>query len=109
MESIVVGEFKTTGINEVNVNLVASKWNHLWWITEWKTDTDWSFRLIKYLRKDSPITTTKLTISRKQAMELVDKVGLNREQSGFRSGFSWRRESDTIMLNEWRMKKYANK
>ena len=107
MNGIIIGEFKMTGENTIDVDLVAKQWNHLWWLSEWKRDNN--FRLIKYVRKDSPMTACKLTISPEQAKELIDKLNLESENSGFASGFSWRRREDMEYLAEWRSEKYANK
>mgnify|MGYP003658791215 FL=1 len=102
---IVKGEFKDTGINEIDIDLVASKWSHLWMLTEWQRDNSW--RVVKYIRKDSGITEIKLTISWQQANELVKKLGLKPTNTGFRSGYSWRTEKDMMHLDHWRRSKYA--
>ena len=104
MKDIVLNPFRETGINEVYINEVVKNWNHLWFIAEWKRDDSW--RLIKCLRKDSPITSIKLTISNIQAKELIEKLNLISENSGFKSSFSWRREKDTEYLENWRREKF---
>ncbi len=102
---IVKGEFKHTGINEIDIDLVVGKWNHLWMLTEWQVDNSW--RIVKFLRKDSPITCIKITISWQQANEIVKKLNLKPSNTGFGSGYSWRTEKDMIYLENWRRKKYA--
>ena len=104
---ITVGKFNDTGPNEIDIDLVMSKWNHLWLLTEWKRDNSW--RIVKYLRKDSPITTIKTTISFQQAKELIKKLDLTSENSGFASGFSWRKQKDVDDLDKWRYEKYEEK
>lgn len=89
---IVLGEFKDTGINKIDVDLVINKWNHLWILTEWQIDNSW--RIVKYLRKDSPITKIKITISYKQAQEIIEKLDLKPINSGFSSGFIWRQQKN---------------
>jgi len=106
MKTIIKGEFKLTGINKIDIDLVIRKWNHLWWLAEWKGG-DW--RLIKYLRKDSGITEIKLIISEEQAKELIEKLSLVSENGGFSSAFNWRRQSDIDSLNAWRITKYLNR
>ena len=101
---IIKGDFKNTGINEIDIDFVVKKWNHLWMLTEWQRDNSW--RIIKYIRKDSPITEIKLTISWQQANELAKKLGLISTNTGFRSGFSWRTKKDMIHLDNWRREKY---
>jgi hypothetical protein len=96
MDNIISGEFKRTGINTINIDEVIKKWNHLWWLSEWRIDN--SFRLIKNVRKDSPMTACKLTISYEQAHELIGKLKLLPTNTGFASGFSWRREEDAKEL-----------
>lgn len=105
METIVVGDFKQTGINEIDIDLVIRKWNHLWWISEWRGE-DGNWRIIKYKRKDSPNTEIKLTISEDQARLLIKKQSLVSENGGFRSASSWRRQTDIDYLNAWRTAKY---
>lgn len=101
--NIVKGEFKQTGINEVDIQFIQKKWNHLWFLSEWKRDNSW--RIIKYLRKDSPITSIKLTISIEQAKEIIQKLNLKSENVGLASGFSWRKEKDVRFLEKWRLDK----
>lgn len=102
-DNIISGEFKITGINTINIDNVVKKWSHLWWISEWRRDN--SFRLIKYLRKDSPMTVFKLTISYEQAHKLICKLRLLPTNTGFNSGFSWRRYEDSKALEEYRLNK----
>ncbi len=103
---IVKGEFKDTGINEIDIDLVVSKWNHLWVITEWQRDNSW--RVVKYIRKNSGIADIKLTISCKQANELIKRLNLKPANTLFRSGYSWRNEKDMIYIDDWRSRvKYA--
>ena len=104
---IVKGEFKDTGINEIDIDLVASKWNHLWMLTEWQSDNSW--RVVKYIRKDSGITEIKLTISWQQANDLVKRLDLKPTNTAFGGGYSWRTEKDMIYLDNWRRSKYADK
>lgn len=104
MEKLYIGEFKSTGPIEINVDFLIKKWNHLYMITEWKSDDSW--RLIKYHRIDSPITDVKITISPEKAKEIIDKLNLVALNSGLRSGYTWRRKEDFEYLENWRMKKY---
>ncbi len=89
MKIITVGEFKSTGINEVSIEMVIKQWNHLWWIAQWNEE----YRIIKYVRKDSGLTDIKLTISEEQANEIIKILNLQPEPGGFRSATSWRREA----------------
>jgi len=107
MEGIVI-DFKQTGVNKIDIDRVLNKWNHLWWLNEWR-GAEHSWRLVKYVRKDSPMTALKLTISEDQARELIEKLELKSINSAFRSGFSWRRQIDTDNLEEWRMNKINKK
>lgn len=104
-DSIIVGKFNQTGANTIDIDKVVKRWNHLYWIAEWRGNN--SFRLIKFLRKDSGITTIKTTISPEQAKELINKLNLVSSNSGLGSAFSWRREIDIEYLEEWRIKKYG--
>ena len=87
---IIKGEFKEIGINEIDVDLVVSKWNHLWVLSEWRVDNSW--RLIKFIRKDSQITEMKLTICDKQANDIINKLELKPINTGFKNGYTWRVE-----------------
>lgn len=99
--------FKDVGINEVDVDLAIAQWNHLWCLTEWRRDNSW--RIIAYLRKDSPITKLKLTISSEQAQELIQKLNLVGVNSGFASGFTYRTEKDWDSLEDYRREKFSKK
>ena len=99
---ITIGEFKETGINQIDVDLVCKKWNHLCWIAQYGEQ----FRLIKNVRYDSPITSTKLIISECQANELIVRLGLTgRQDTNFRRAYDWRKDSDREVLNQKRMSK----
>ena len=88
-DSIVVGDFKQTGGNVVDVEKVCSKWNHLWSISQWGDE----FRLIKGVRKDSPIVSIKLLISKVQAMALIAQLDLVQMRSStFRRASTWRKD-----------------
>lgn len=87
-ETIIVGEFKMTGKNEIDVEKVVKKWNHLWLISQYGAE----FRLVKGIRKDSSISEIKLTISAEQADELIDKIGLAPIKSGiFTKALTWKK------------------
>lgn len=105
---ITVGEFKDTGINEIDIDLAVKKWNHLWWISE-NSKTEYreeSWRLISYVRIDSPITKIKLTISRSQANDLIGKLELYPSRdTTFKGMSSWRRDKDTAYIEAYRSKK----
>jgi len=91
MEDIFIGDFKITGQNTIDVKKVAKKWNHLWRIFEWRRDN--SFRLVKYIRKDSPKTAIKTTISPQQAKELITELNLKQNHSSiFARSFTWQKE-----------------
>jgi hypothetical protein len=104
-KSYIVGEFQLTGSNNMNIDLLINDWNYLWFLSQWNDE----YRLIKYVRYDSPNTDFKSTISNEQAKELISKLGLVREQSIFASGSSWRRPSDESILEVKRSKKYKSK
>lgn len=107
-ESIIVGEFSQTGEIQINVELVVKRWNHLWLLNEWAADNIW--RLIKCVRKDSPMTEYKIAISFKQATELIERLHLESEWCGvFRSGFTWQRKKDAEYLAAWRHSKSMSK
>jgi hypothetical protein len=81
-----VGEFQITGNNQINVDLVCKDWNHLWVILQ-HNDT---YRLVKYVRKDSQNTALKTDISNIQALEIIKKLKLTGSETFLRSYTSWR-------------------
>ena len=85
-QNYTIGEFKYSGENVIDVDLVIKKWNHLWVIVEWREQ----FRLIKYLRKDSSICKFKTNISSKQAKILIEKLNLQKSSTITRSGKIWK-------------------
>lgn len=105
LANIIKGNLNLTGINEIDTNLVSKKWNHLWMIAEWKRDNSW--RLIKYVRKDSGITSIKTTIAEEQARELIEKNNLKAYGTVFTSGVNWRRKKDVLYLEKWRRERSA--
>ena len=90
MDKLILGEFQMTGINTIDIDFVANKWSHLWGIYQW----DESYRLIKSLRKDSPITTVKITISINQAKKIIEKLHLKPLKGGFKGATTWKRQED---------------
>jgi hypothetical protein len=60
MEGIVV-DYQLTGPVKIDVGKTVSKWSHLWVLLEWRVDNSW--RLVKYVRKDSQNAGLKITIS----------------------------------------------
>jgi len=87
-EEIIV-KFKLTGPIEVKVDKIITNWSHLWFIMESKGAEGVSWRLVKYIRKNSPIADFKFTISENQAKEIIEKLSLIPEHSC--SFTSWRR------------------
>lgn len=87
LEKFIIGDFSLTGELTVNVDLVCKSWNHLWSIYQWGN----SYRLVKYLRKDSELCA-KINISENQAKEIINKLNLNQIPSIFKSGSSWKQE-----------------
>ena len=89
---ITKGAVPITGIAELDIDLVVEKWNHLWALIENRRANEW--QLIKYIRKDSPRLDIKLTISKEQANELIERVDLTDYGSCFASYFTWVRDKD---------------
>ena len=85
-----------TGTNEIDTEVAIRKWNHLWGVFQWR-DT---YRVVKFLRKDSAITAIKLSISTYQAKELIEKLDLQPVAGGFRSATTWKRQVDWDHLAE---------
>jgi hypothetical protein len=82
----IIKEFNETGNCVIDIDYAIKKWNHLYWIAQWN-DT---YRLIIHVRKDSPITKMKVSISEKQAKELIAKLKLTGVNGGFKSSTTWK-------------------
>ena len=86
MKNIII-KFNETGSCEIDVDRAIKKWNHLWRISQWHE----KYTLVKYVRKDSPITQFKVTILEFQAMQLIKELGLIQYKSDiFRNGSTWK-------------------
>ena len=93
---ILKGEFKETGCNEIDIDVVIKYWDHLWFITERRKDhSKWrifkSWKLIKQDSKDSNLIELRLTIFPDQANELIKRLDLKPDKSTiFKNVYSWR-------------------
>lgn len=85
--SKVIKSYSRTGICVVDVEYLVKVWNHLYWVAQWE-DT---YRLIKMIRKDSPMTSIKVTIGEEQAKELIKIVGLEPSSGYFKSATTWKK------------------
>ena len=86
---ILVGEFKETGIKEIDINVVVSHWNDLWVLTERRKKNLWT--LTKQVRKDSPLLKLRFTISADQGKELIKRLDLKAAKSSiFKEVYSWK-------------------
>lgn len=89
--SKVIKSYSRTGICVVDVEYLIKKWNHLYWIAQWEN----TYRLIKMVRKDSPMSQVKVTISEEQAKELIKILGLEPNSSLFKSATTWKKPNNT--------------
>jgi len=88
--SDIVTNFQSTGNCEVDVDLVCSKWNHTWFLTQWVNRDENKFTLCKQLRIGVESFPVKLTISVEQAEEIIERLTLDKESTMFNSGKTWR-------------------
>ncbi len=86
----IVTDFKSTGNCKVDVDLVCDKWNHTWFLSQWVNADENEFTLCKQLRLGANAYRIKVTISVEQAESIIKKLNLDREDSMFRSGKTWR-------------------
>ncbi len=86
----IVTKFQSTGNCEVDVDLVCKKWNYTWFLNQWVNETENKFTLCKQLRIGTSSQRIKVTISVEQAEKIIEKLNLDEEGSGFRSGRTWR-------------------
>ncbi len=81
-------EFRESGPCVIDVPAVCKAWDHRFLLSQWGEE----FRLIKYARKGSSITSIKCTISPAQANELIAELKLVKQpEYFFSSGHSWRK------------------
>lgn len=92
MTDVVIGSFNDSGENTVSIEKTIKRWNHLWCLIQWEE----KFTLVKYLRKDSPITVLKTQISDTQARQLIDVLSLKRTQGFMSSSACWRKDEHSI-------------
>ena len=90
----IVTDFQSMGDCKVDVDLVCDRWNHTWWLAQWNDETSNKFRLIKFKRLGTPNTRIKVQISIEQANEIIERLGLDGINGGFRSATTWRREDE---------------
>ncbi len=83
--------FNETGNCEVYTDKVASAWDDRFSISQWKDE----YRLIKQVKLFEE-ASAKVTISKEQAMEIIEKVKLLPIQSMFPSGKTWRTANNII-------------
>lgn len=100
-KSIIKGKFKIIGINTIDIELVKKMWNHNFWISKWNDE----YRLIKQKAINTQSTSMKLTISGQQAKQLIKDLELTEYPSVFKSGSSFRKESDHKKIREYWLKK----
>ena len=70
-----VTKYNETGYCEIDSDKVVADWlrmPRLWMVSTYQND----WRLIRYIRKDSTVTSLKVNISRIAAGELIRRVGL---------------------------------
>lgn len=102
----IVTNFQSTGNCEVDVDLVCDKWNHTWCLNQWVNEDENKFTLIKFKRLGTPNTRIKVQISIEQAQQIIDKLKLDREDTMFRSGKTWRHSEDFFTkLREYNSKR----
>ena len=95
--------FKEVGPNEIYIDKAIKRWNHLWYISQYHDE----YRLIKYVRKDSPNTALKLTLYTEQAKDLIKQLNLiQTKDTTFVQASSWRRQEDMDYLNNWRNNRF---
>ena len=85
-----ITEYNMTGICPVNVDLVVKAWTDKYFISQHHNE----FRLIRQYHKES---CGKVTISKEQAEEIINKLGLYPIQSSlFRFGITYRSEENIL-------------
>ena len=91
MKKDIVTEWALAGPLPIDIDELERQWDHRFYLSQWQED----FRLIKYSRRGSGATDIKVAISRDQAKEVIDRLGLIRTQGPFTSAGSWRKEGQS--------------
>ena len=86
MKSIIT-KFNDTGSCEIDIDRVVKKWNHLFWVSQYRD----SYRLIKQKQINSPVTVLKIVINTVQFEQLKDRLKLVQTKHHIvRNASSWR-------------------
>lgn len=96
---IIEGKIPSTGFVKINTSTTIKQWSHLWGIFQWNDE----YRIIKYIRKDSPKCVLKITINAIQAKTLIEELDLQPSNDTIFSGATtWRRQQDWQFLMDYR-------
>lgn len=85
----IIKDFKETGPCEIDIDEAVKIWDKDWLISQWRND----YTLCHQNLKSDNFTKTdfKVTITKEQAHQLIDKLDLVGESSHvFASGRTWR-------------------
>lgn len=98
LDNIIIG-YKQVGVVKIDILEAINQWSQLWGIYQW----DDEYRVIKYIRKDSPLCALKITISQKQAKILIAELNLiPYNNTPYNSAMTWKRNKDWLFFIEYR-------
>ena len=86
-----VVNYSMTGPLEINVEAAAELWDSKCFLAQWGFGDSASYRFVRYRRLGQQATTHKFTMRNEQALELIEKLGLQRTQEMFNSAGSWKK------------------
>jgi len=93
-----VTKYNLTGECEINVKLVAKKWNDRFWISQWHEE----YTLCRHAKNASNFSKTnlKVRIPKQQAHELIGSLNLIDDKSTvFRNARTWMKDYNSQTPN----------
>lgn len=80
--------FNQTGNSTLNVEEVVNQWDNMFSLIGWINETEEKYTLVVNEEKHS----TKIKITKEQALELIYRLNLIKEKGITRSGCSWHKK-----------------
>lgn len=96
MESSYIKKYELTDECELDIDAVVKVWDNRFFINQYNSPVSnkSEYRLIEYVKEFEEPTKTKVSISEKQAKEIISRLNLiSIQDSFFHNNFSWQTEA----------------
>ena len=103
IKDYLVGKFKDTGYNKLDVEALIRDWDLRYVLSEWRSGNEWTLAI--YARKDTFNRLSKIKLAPKQAKKLIKKMGLESERV-FGTAFEWRTRKDRYNFQQYKLNKH---